>query len=320
MNTNRIHIAGMIALFAIMIPTVAAAQHGASGMASPDQPRETDLEERPTVRPGSWEELFVKAAHNVHGHDAWPKGKGRALRVTIEMEREQDENDLHATMWYHIDEHHVRIEGKDGQLGGRDATGYWMTPHCDTSPEHLRQHLASWPYLLAMPFRMLEENNLILRRGMVRLNDARHYSAVVNITRDREAAKHHWYMAIVRGRTGRLEAMLYYCDPDRARPPHERVPIALAYHEYETFDGVELATRWTFHEWDNEDGLSSNTIGRATLCEIAFVDADDVSFTRPEDAVAIDPPEPPADEPDESDEADQTTDRPSESADAPEAY
>ncbi|MFO7721268.1 MAG: hypothetical protein R6W85_12635, partial [Gillisia sp.] len=58
------------------------------------------------------------------------------------------------------------------------------------------------------------------------------------------------------------------------------------YKDYIVVDGVPFATTWTFHNWNEKDGIGEQ-IGQAKISNINFFNPEDELFKKPEDAKLI---------------------------------
>ena len=78
---------------------------------------------------------------------------------------------------------------------------------------------------------------------------------------------------------GRLGGMAYVVTFGKpAADVDSLAPHAIRYHDYRDVDGVPVAHRWTFHDWNPTDGLGAAVIGEATLTDARWVAADESRF------------------------------------------
>ena len=84
--------------------------------------------------------------------------------------------------------------------------------------------------------------------------------------------------------TDRLAAMGYIVTYGRTIAEAETRTRLIKYESVAAVDGVWLATKWSFHEWNPKTDKTGNAVGTARLTDIEFVTPDRDAFEEPDDA------------------------------------
>ena len=98
------------------------------------------------------------------------------------------------------------------------------------------------------------------------------------------------FYVVVPGADGLLDGMAYIVTFGKgADAAAEAAPHAIRYSDYRDVDGVPVAHRWEFFNWNADDGLGEELIGYADLSDVRWVDADDEAFAT-EGGIAVEMP------------------------------
>ena len=166
----------------------------------------------------------------------------------------------------------LRYDGEDVAIIGDTAAGEpWPRARFD---------VFTWPYFFGAPFKLADPGT---QWGEVRAYPWRGGeptdAAKLTFAAGTGDAPDDYYV-VVPGDDGLLEGMAYVVTFGKgAEGLAEAEPHAIAYSDYREVDGVPIAHRWDFYNWDAEAGLGEEAIGYAELSDVAWVDVDERAFT-----------------------------------------
>lgn len=177
-----------------------------------------------------------------------------------------------------------RIEMKSGATLVFDGEKAWVSPQ-SAEVQRARFSLLTWPYFMAAPFKLNDPGVHLKPAGQMPLVKGGPARPVTRMTFDSGVGDtpDDWYVLYTDDQ-GRLEAMSYIVTFGKSKEKAEAEPHAIRYHDFKTVDGVTFATRWTFHNWSEKDGIYGEPLGEARLSNIGFVPFDAAQFTAPKDA------------------------------------
>ena len=183
---------------------------------------------------------------------------------------------LDGTFWFAPHANLYRYEGKDGTVMVFDGAHAWLTPADSPMLPQARFHLLTWPYFLAVPFKLRDPGS--------HLNTwDKPNTAKLTFGEGVGDAPDDWYIVYQDSATHYLKAMAYIVTYGN-KSADEAEPHAIVYDDFQTVDGVTLPMRWTFTNWTPQDGPTAEQRGDATLSNVSFVPMDAVSFTKPDGA------------------------------------
>ena len=98
------------------------------------------------------------------------------------------------------------------------------------------------------------------------------------------------YYVVVPDSLGRLAGMAYIVTYGKdAEAAAQAEPHAIVYGDYRDVDGVPVAHRWTFYNWNEADGLHGEPIGSASIADAAWEPRDESAYATG-DGTAVPPP------------------------------
>lgn len=234
------------------------------------------------------EPAFVEAIEQAHHESAWDRHAAVQADLTVVF---GGNTVLDGTMLFDTPVGRSRITEADGPVMMFDGADAYVSP-ADAPAPRARFHVLTWPYFLAVPFKLDDPGTHIEDLGELPWRDGQQFPAAkltfgegVGDTPD------DWYILYRDPATDRLAGMAYIVTYGKAVEDAEQAPHAIVYHDYQTVDGVVLPMRWTFHNWSHDTGVSDEAIGVVTLTHVRFVEPDADAFTRPADARVAPMPE-----------------------------
>jgi hypothetical protein len=220
----------------------------------------------------------VAELERAHGANAWKQQS--ALRCDIRVEF-GGKTTLDGILTFTTDGAKSRIDLKDGAQLTFDGDRAWVSPDSATF-KMARFHLLTWPYFLAVPFKLRDGGVRVGWMGDQPLGDGKQYPAIrLTFAPGTGDAPRDWYILYRDPQTDRLAAMAYIVTYGKAPADRPDDPHAIMYADFRTIDGVTLATRWTFRDWVPGKGVSGEPLGRATLSNLRFLTPPPGFFDKP---------------------------------------
>lgn len=251
--------------------------------------------DRPAVSPPSANRLmrpleFVYRIEAAHGLQAWYDKD--AIRLRLEMQL--GDETINGTLLYDMHGGRVRMDSDDGTTMVFDGTNAWVAPGDRAADSGARFKLRAWSYFLGAPFKMRDRGTHLREHAPVPIVNDQLCGAIL-MTFDPETGDSPEDLIIPcsQPRTNRLVAIGYLVTYGSTRVVANKNADnvgSIVYEDFETVDGVTLATRWRFAAWDYDLGPKGEPRGHATLSDIAFVTPPEGAFDKPEGAVEDPPP------------------------------
>jgi hypothetical protein len=215
-----------------------------------------------------------------HGKSAWIETDAVACDITVTFGSGVL---LQGSMTYQPGSGRVRIETDSGATLVFDGEQAWVSPSAAQVPM-IRFQLLTWPYFLAVPFKLRDPGTFLAPHGSRPLNGVTHETALLTFDPGIGDTPDDWYVVYQDPDTDRLAAVAYIVTYGTTAEKAEEEPHVLVYEDYWTVDGVALATRWVMYNWSLADGAVGEPLGDVRLTNIRFVEPDEREFERPVDA------------------------------------
>jgi hypothetical protein len=180
----------------------------------------------------------------------------------------------------------------DGTTLVFDGSRAWVKPAEKRFPPGARFHLLTWPYFLAVPFKLDDPGAILLETAETRLHGEPYVTGRLEFTDGTGDAPDDWYILYADPSTYSLKGMAYIVTYGTSQQEAEKEPHAITYADYAIVNGVVLSTKWTFWLWNKGEGIHGDPIGEVTLSNLHFVEPEDDAFEKPEGAREDDLPEP----------------------------
>ena len=224
---------------------------------------------------------FPIAIENAHKKDEFLKHK--AVQFDIALIFGGNER-LNAKITTLTNSGKIKIEKKDSSSLVFDGDKAWIAPAAKNY-EGARFDMFTWQYFFALPFKLTDNGTNWEMPEQRIMDSSKVNSAKLTFGENVGDAPDDWYV-IYQAEDKKLAAAAYIVTLNREVSTAEANPHAINYHNYETVDRVPFATKWTFHNWSQENGIE-NEIGEARISNIKFVDPEDGFFKAPENAEEV---------------------------------
>ncbi len=236
---------------------------------------------RPTSRPmaeatpaGMGIARRIEAAH---GKSTWTDKAAVACDITVTYGGGVM---LSGSMIYDPAGGRVRIVADPGFVLVFDGERAWLSPDGE-GVRNARFHLLTWPYFLAAPFKLRDPGTHLAPHGRRQLDGVTHVTALLTFEAGIGDSPDDWYVIYEDPETSRLAAVAYIVTYGTTAAEAEKTPHALVYEDYQTIDGVALATRWVMYNWSLAQGTVGEPLGDVMLTNIRFVEPGEHDFERP---------------------------------------
>jgi hypothetical protein len=135
----------------------------------------------------------------------------------------------------------------------------------------------TWEYFFLFPYKLSDPGTKWTTYDNKESDQDKYLSQKLSFESGIGDAPDDWYVVYADKATNLIEKAAYIVTANGTKEEAEKNPHAIQYLEYKDVDGIAIATKWIFWEWKEGAGLSNN-IGNATLTNIKFVSANDVTF------------------------------------------
>ncbi|MEM9596851.1 MAG: hypothetical protein AAGD06_21455 [Acidobacteriota bacterium] len=221
---------------------------------------------------------FVGAIEAAHGADAWWSQRAVSADIAVDFGGQRV---LEGRLLTDTPGGRVRIELVDGSVMVFDGKDAWTSP-ADSAAQGARFHLLTWPYFLAAPMKLRDPGTHLEDLGDVPLADGRTAPAArLTFSDGIGDTPEDWYVVYRNRDSDRLAAMAYIVTFGKDLAKAEEEPHVIVYGAFKDIDGVTVPTRWSFYDWNSEQGVVGEPIGRATLDNVRFVDPAADAFVAP---------------------------------------
>lgn len=275
----------------VIAPMLAAGVHSATrgGTQSPpaSQPatqpdrKPGDMPALPEIpEPSTETDLFVQRIEKAHGGEKWDRQ--HAVRADIVVTFGALEM-LNGTMTYEMDTGRSRFELAGGAILVFDGDRAWIAP-AEAQLDRARFHLLTWPYFLAVPFKLDDPGTNLEMIGVESLNLRLCEAARLSFDAGVGDTPDDWYLVYSDLDTHRLSGLVYIVTYGVPLDEANRDPHAVIYSGYRSVSGVKIPSTWTFYKWHEQHGIDGPPIGRARLDNIEFITPEDDLFDRPANA------------------------------------
>lgn len=225
---------------------------------------------------------FAKEIEQAHNKDEWEQQNAVSFDITLNMGGNEI---LNGTIISRTDSGGIRLDRKDNSSLIYDGEQVYISPE-DASDDRARFHMFTWHYFFSLPFKLTdrgtnwelleakEVKGKVFKRGKLRFD-----TAVGDSPDD-------WYIIYQEPNSELLHAAAYIVTLGKEVDEAEKDPHAIVYHDYQLYNGISIATRWTFHNWSEENGIEDQ-IGEAVINNIEFTDVNDALFKKSEDSKVV---------------------------------
>jgi hypothetical protein len=231
-------------------------------------------------KPGS---DFIKKVEKAHGAKGYNAADVIAYDIVVRFGGKERVN---AKVMMKPDFSGIRMEsGSDIVVW--DGKTVWAAPGDSPMAENARFDIHTWPYFLALPFKLGDPGSHLAEKGQHEMNGKTYDVAKLTFGDGVGDAPDDWYVVYADAETGVIDHSGYIVtfggrDPEQAA----QRTSGISYKEYTKVDGFAVSTHWTFHKWTIEDGMDTESSkGSVKVSNIEVMDDPGNLFTKPDGAV-----------------------------------
>lgn len=178
----------------------------------------------------------------------------------------------------------VRMELDDDTVLIYDGKTAWKSPADAELPgPPARFHVLTWPYFVAVPYKLDDPGTKHELIDVSSPENSQPQAVKVSFDQGVGDTPDDWYIAF-HDDQNRLNALAYIVTYGKDQAEAEQKPSIVLYSDWIEVDGVPFATTWTFHYWDEKQGVTGDAKGSATLSNITFLSPREDAFVKPGDA------------------------------------
>lgn len=179
----------------------------------------------------------------------------------------------------------VRVDKDNGTSIIYDGSEVYITPD-SAQTQGARFDIFTWQYFFAMPFKLTDPGTVWEDKGAKMLDSTSYDTAQLSFKSDIGDSPDDWYIVYKEPETNRLKAASYIVTFSKEQAEAEKDPHAIVYSDFKSVKDIDIATKWSFHNWNNTDGFGEK-LGEATISNIQFFSPDEGYFKAPENAKLV---------------------------------
>lgn len=160
-----------------------------------------------------------------------------------------------------------------------------VTPDTSTT-KGARFDIFTWQYFFAMPFKLTDPGTVWEEFTARKLDSLQYPSSKLTFKSNTGDSPDDWYVVYQDEETKLLKAAAYIVTFGKEKSKAEENPHAIVYSDYKTVENISFATTWSFHNWDEENGLGDK-IGEAKISNIQFFQPESNYFEIPENSKEV---------------------------------
>ena len=225
---------------------------------------------------------FAQNIETAHNKQAWEAKKAVSFDIELSFGGHQR---LTAKITSLTNSTGVRVDKKDGSKLIYNGKDVFLSP-ASANDKGARFDMFTWQYFFSLPFKLTDPGTNWELLDSLQIDSTSYATGKLTFGEQIGDAPDDWYVVYQQPETGLLHAAAYIVTLGTAKEKAEENPHAIVYHDYKKVDGIPVATKWTFHNWDKENGIGEQ-LGEATISNIKFLDAKEELFAQPEDSKLI---------------------------------
>lgn len=225
---------------------------------------------------------FAKGIESAHNKSDWDNKRAVSFDISLSFGGQEQLNGKVTSL---TNSSKVRVDKNNNSQLIYDGQNVYLCP-ASADTKGARFDMFTWQYFFALPFKLTDPGTKWEQLKSVEMDNNTYDVGKLSFEQNIGDAPDDWYVVYQERETGLLHAAGYIVTFGSDREKAEENPHAIVYSDYKVVDGVPVATKWTFHNWNLTDGFGDK-IGEATLSNIVFFNAEDKLFEKPENSIII---------------------------------
>jgi len=227
---------------------------------------------------------FAQGVEKTHNKEAFLENNNISFDIALNFNGQER---LNGTYTMRTNSSKIKFESKDGKTLIYNGENVSLSPK-DATMKMARFDIFTWPYFMAMPFKLTDPGTQWGAVQQVTENGKEFSKAKLSFKNDVGDTSNDWYEVYVDNDTNLLNYASYIVTFGKGVEKAEEKPHAILYENYQVVDGIAISDTWKFYNWSEEKGLYGEPIGDATLSNIQFLESAD--YTVSKDAKNVEAP------------------------------
>lgn len=143
--------------------------------------------------------------------------------------------------------------------------------------EAVRFDAFTWEYFFLFPYKLTDPGTIWNSYENKEQDNDNFLTEKLTFAKGTGDAPDDWYIVYADKKTNFIDRAAYIVSINGGKEAAEKNPHAIQYVNYETVEGIPIATKWIFWEWESGKGLTKE-IGHASLNNIKFIKTDTTYF------------------------------------------
>jgi hypothetical protein len=139
--------------------------------------------------------------------------------------------------------------------------------------ESVRFDAYTWSYFFLFPNKLSDSGTIWNAYDNIEKDQTNYLTEKLTFKSETGDSPDDWYVVYANKETNLIEKAAYIVSLNVGKEAAEENPHSIQYLEYKAIDGIPMATKWVFWEWDKRNGLT-NELGHGTVTNIKFITAD----------------------------------------------
>ncbi len=225
---------------------------------------------------------FAQGIERAHNKTDWDSNKAVSFDIVLKFGGQER---LNAKITSLTNSTKVRVDKNNNTQLIYDGNNVYLCPE-NAEPKGARFDMFTWQYFFALPFKLTDPGTNWEGLESVEMDGNTYDLGKLSFGDNIGDAPDDWYVVYQERETGLLHAAGYIVTFGTDQEKAEEDPHAIVYSYYKVINGIPVATKWTFHNWNLKDGFGEQ-LGEATLSNITFFNAEDKLFEKPKDSKLI---------------------------------
>ncbi len=198
----------------------------------------------------------------------------------------ESEVPLQATVLQRTDGTRIRVQKNNGSLLLFDGVNGWLA--AAQSDANARYDLFTWHYFFCLPWKLSDPGTQWQALPDRTLEQHDCHAARLTFSDGTGDSPDDWFVVFTDKQEGYVRRAIYIItfggtdSEEAAKAPH-----AIFYDDFRVVEGIPIAHRWKFYEWQTEGLAGKKEIGAAVISNVRFSEETDTDFAVPAGAVKI---------------------------------
>jgi len=228
------------------------------------------------------EVVFAKGIESAHNKTDWDNKRAVSFDISLSFGGQERLNGKVTSL---TNSSKIRIDKKNDTQLIYDGNKVYLCP-ANAEAKGARFDMFTWQYFFSIPFKLTDPGTKWETLESVELNGNPYDLGKLSFEKNIGDAPDDWYVIYQERQSGLLHAAAYIVTFGTEQEKAEQNPHAIVYSNYKVVEGIPIATKWFFHNWNSTEGFGDQ-LGEATISNVVFFNAKDSLFEKPENSLVI---------------------------------